>query len=338
MNRKVLFIDPVCFSSHINFNKLQITALSRLYDVEYIFKKGYYENFGLKRESIIWEIPTTRNYMGGIRFRMYLLLIFSIIKYKIRLKQYDKIIISYYDEIALYFSYFPTSYLFNHANVGGLHNKIKLWFFKKLSKRHTHIVMDYPSLEYLKKNNIKNIKVIRHGIIDSYARMPRPKILNKYNLVIFSPSAVSSDENLLGEIITDKRCLDWLENHNVGLVIRTRCLKSISENILILDKYLTDEEYRTLFTSSDAILITYPETYKYRTSGVLLEALACSKKVILSDTECMRQYEEIYGNNVYFDNTQSFINAIANLEMHKFEDFKLSKYQLQKLMPDYTNL
>lgn len=198
--------------------------------------------------------------------------------------------------------------------------------------------MDKSSLDYLKRHRITNCKLIRHGIIDSYKEMPRPLKLNKYDLVIFSPSAGSSDENILSHIINDEMCLDWLKHHNVGLVLRTKSLKSTSDNIIILDKYLSDDEYRAMLTSSDAILITYPKTYRYRTSGVLLEAIACKKKVILSDTVCLRQYEDIYGNKVYFNNPQSFIDALGYIETHKDDIFKLSVAQIQQLMPDYRNL
>lgn len=339
-NMKILFIDPVCFPSHSNFNRLHIEALKRTgAEIDLILKKDYWEQLGgIFKDDVVYEIPTKRKFLGGIVFRLYLIIIFILIRLKINLKNYDKIIISYYDEIAIYFSNFPCSYLINHINISGLGNKVKFWFFRRISKRHKHIVLESCIKDYLKELNINNVFVVRHGLIMPDYKIDVIEELHKYDYVIFSPSSVSSDELLLHDMINSMEFKKFLYTTNTLLIIKSETITTNDKNILILKGYLSDSYYKALLSQSDIILITYPTTYKYRSSGVLLESIAYKKYVIMSDIEILRQYEYLFGSDAYFSDTRGLIHAILSIYKRKDKNLEISDVEIAELMPDYSEI
>lgn len=333
----ILYIDPICFLSHANFNRLHVSALRKIgAKIDFVFKEGYDIGLNIRPDELVYTIVLKQKHKGGFWFRVYLAIVLFKIKKNIDLNKYDKIILSYYDEISLFFVNFPSSYLINHINISGLSNKIKLWFFKKISKKHIQIVMESYIQNYLESLNVYNSIVVKHGLIDTYSCRKSLCFLKNFKYVVFSPSAVSSDDIFLSEFINSLEVDSFLKETKTVIVIRSKSLKCNSSNIVILKDYILDEDYQSIFMCSNAILITYPASYKYRVSGVLLEAISCRKTVLISDIEMLRQYEYLFGDDAYFLDINGLLKCLLKLTQRNCNSINLTDKQVDDLMPDYS--
>lgn len=61
-----------------------------------------------------------------------------------------------------------------------------------------------------------------------------------------------------------------------------------TDNITVVDKYLTNEEYEQAFADSDCIILPYGDAYKNQSSGVIFDVLFRAKPVITKDFDSFR--------------------------------------------------
>ena len=81
-----------------------------------------------------------------------------------------------------------------------------------------------------------------------------------------------------------------------------KCLSMKSDNIEIINKYLSDEEYIEYLKATKCIMLPYNDIYNTHTSGVALDAVFDYKPVIASDVSAFSFIREfglgiIYNNN-----------------------------------------
>lgn len=338
---RVLYIDPISSSSHANFNRMHIEAIRKITkDVHFVFKDGYNEEVGVEISDVCYSIPSSyfgKN-RGGLINRFYMCLVLWKIRLNVPLKCYDKIIFAAYEEISLFFAcYSVPLYLINHNNIGSLNNKVKRFFFKEISKRNIHIVLEPYMKDYLKSVGIQKVEVVRHGLISPYSMVPsqvdEPLWHKKF---VFSPSMQSIDAVFIEDMLHNKAFIKYLEKNELFLVLRSKTLRSPSQNVKILSNYLSEEEYINYFLRATAILLIYPKSFMYRVSGVLLEAISCGKTTIMSDIDVFRQYESLFGTNVYFSTPEQLVACLDSVLKDKHKKFCLSDEQRLAYMPDYS--
>lgn len=338
---KVLYIDPFSSSSHANFNRMHIEAIRKVAkDMHFVFKENYWKEVGVQVTEVCYAIPSSyfgKN-KGGLINRFYMCLVLWKIRQNVPLNQYDKIIFAAYEEISLYFAFFAVPlYLINHNNISTLNNRVKRFFFKRISKRNTHIVLEPYIKDYLKSIGVKKVEVVRHGLISPYPnnslRVNNPLLHKQF---LFSPSMQSVDVEFMEKLVRDKSFIKYLEEHDLFLVLRSKILHSPSSNIQILSHYMSKEEYMAYFSGATAILLVYPKSFRYRVSGVLLEAISCGKNTLMSDIEIFRQYESLFGTNAYFSTVNSLIQCLDCILEGKNKIFNLSEEQRQFYMPNYS--
>lgn len=339
---KILYIDPFSSLSHVNFNKMHIEAIYKITrDIHFVFKEDYYREVGVQSSNVCYTIPSScikRNNSGLIN-RFYMCLVLWKIRMNVPLIQYDKIIFAAYEEISLFFAFYSVPlFLINHNNISGLDNKVKRFFFKAISKRNTHIVLESYIKDYLNSLGISKVEVVHHGLISSYSNYSSNRVdaLWMYRKFLFSPSMLSTDVLFMKNLIEDKMFLKYLEEHDLFLILRSKILKSSSNRIRIFSDYLSKEDYRWYFLNATAILLFYPKSFKYRVSGVLLESISCGKKTILSDIKAFRQYENLFGANAYFSSIEDLLKSIEFVLTERNEHFPLSVDLRNAYMPNYS--
>ena len=191
--------------------------------------------------------------------------------------------------------------------------------------------------DYLKSIGVKKVEVLRHGLISPYPnnslRVNNPLLHKQF---LFSPSMQSVDVEFMEKLVRDKSFIKYLEEHDLFLVLRSKILHSPSSNIQILSHYMSKEEYMAYFSGATAILLVYPKSFRYRVSGVLLEAISCGKNTLMSDIEIFRQYESLFGTNAYFSTVNSLIQCLDCILEGKNKIFNLSEEQRQFYMPNYS--
>lgn len=89
-----------------------------------------------------------------------------------------------------------------------------------------------------------------------------------------------------------------------------RCQLKCTDNIKIINRYLSDEEYNCLFSETKMILLPYAKGYNEHTSGVVLDALFNRKPVVCSNVNAFRFVADKHLGIVYSNDELS--NAIAS--------------------------
>jgi hypothetical protein len=186
---------------------------------------------------------------------------------------------------------------------------------------------------------VDNAIVVRHGLIPPYTPpQKKPDFVGKYRFVLFSPSRSSVDTSFIEKMLQSDKFLEYLEKNNILLILRSPHLQSRSPNVIILSHFMAQDEYEATFFHADAILLTYPSSFKYRISAVMLEALSCNKLALMSDMDVFRQYEDIYGKEAYYSSVDGLISSIDHLMNCGQKSIKLNDEQRKSLMIDYSDV
>ncbi len=339
---RILYIDPISPLGHINFNKLQIENLLRNgFTIDYIFKKGYSALLGVPDDNVVVSLPSYTK-SGGIKNRYNIFRNLLLIKKWLRNNKYDAIIFSSFDEIALFLANFKEFvFLINHNNCFGLtQSKFKRLVYKNISKKACQLVMDNDSLELMRQLKIPYFKRINHGLIKPYDYVKLPEKFGDIGNVVFSPSSGSSDNDLFIELSKDDSFTDFLTNHNITILVKGKDHQSTNQRIKFISDRLTDHEYRALILNSMFIVINYPSTFRFRTSGVLLECIANNKKVLASKSPGIIQYQSILGEKSFYSSRTDFKNKFFDI-VHQHN--KSAEYAetypsdiISQLKPDYS--
>lgn len=320
---KILYVDPLSPAGHINFNRIYINALSKIFNsIDFAFKKGYEVKLSISDDSKVYSIPekyyaiSKNKILNRIRY----IQIFRYLKKYCRIDDYDYVIFSSYEEISLYLSFINRPLiLINHNNISGLHDNIKLFFFKKLAKKNINIVFENYMKNYLLSLGINNVYTIHHGLPKSYDKklinntklIEDFSIINNFRYVIFSPSVTSTDKNFLESLILDNVFNIFLRDNDILLILKDKHLNSNCKNIQIVRNYLTDLQYQYIFLRSDLILIPYSNNFSYRVSAVLFESMANNKICLFSDIKALQIYMEFFNYDPIFNTVDDLTNRIS---------------------------
>lgn len=342
---KVLFIDPVSPKGHIGFNSIHINALIETFgEVDVVFKTGYKKQSKELKGNLIYEYPIINLPNNGMFNRYVVWCNFRNIQKNVDFSKYNAIVIAYYDEIALNFNLIRNKlYLINHNNVAGaLNNKVKWFFFKRLSRKHTMIVLDPLSKERLEQKGIPEVIYINHGLknpftLDKHWSVKRLGIKKDFKRIIFSPSDGSSDKCFLSELIRNHSFIRLLEESKTILICKNLNLDDfqiLSNNIINVTTRLSEDNYANLFLKSDLILVSYPSSFQYRTSGVLMEALANNKDILISAIPAFKIYDEIIGERDFYSSGYDFITKLKLKLSKSITSIKRDITKISK--PDYS--
>lgn len=334
---KILYIDTESFFSHLNFNRIHLNALlSQGFTIDGAFKVGYKELLGMSEVKVVCEIPE-EHYEHGKDTQLYgrylmLRRLFDV-KRAVRLKDYDAIILSYYDELVLPFAGYPSGlYMINHINIGALNHWLKKYFIKRLAHNNTHIVLSKTAYDFVKQLGIDNCRLVYHGLPKPYPKdISKPAWMN-HKYCIFSPSVTSTDFTAIHELLDSKLFLDYLTSKDILFVIRGRDLYSDCPNIKIINHYMDDADYQGCFMHSDAIFVAYrKDRFKYRVSAVMLECIANNKRVIAKRSEALNEYQDAIGGESYYDTVPSVFDVLKRMIERSSEEISYS-YSCE---PDY---
>jgi len=350
--KRILYIDPLSSDGHINFNKIYLTELlKREINVNLVFRKDYITKLSIPEDHLILNIP---NYFykgkGKLINRINYLRILLYIKKEIDFSNYDIVVFSSYEEISLFFASIKHKlFLINHNNIKGLENIFKRTFFKLISRKNTHIVFEKYIKDYLKKLKIDKVHVLSHGLPESFKIVGNDinkligsvlKIdeINNFNKIIFSPSGSSIDKEFIAGLIDNSQFLKFLNTHKILLILKGN-FTSNNQNIKVINHYLSKPEYEALILKSDAIIISYPNSHKYRVSAVLFECFANNKICFLSDIVSLRNYEMHFNYIPYFKDIDELVYRLEHW-INLSEEIKLAPFKnsIKKLNPNMDSL
>lgn len=102
-----------------------------------------------------------------------------------------------------------------------------------------------------------------------------------------------------------------------------------AKNILIINKYFSDQEMYELFREVDAVVLPYRKTYKYGTSGVMVNSAQAFKPILVPNIHPFAQVIKKYKFGITFsaENITDLKNKINNLQkLTNNKNFKKSYF------------
>jgi hypothetical protein len=355
MQKKVLYVDADSSPGHIPFNLGYIAKLNETPGVtlSVIFREGYLSAAAVSPAVIVRELPhrlyPKRN-RGKLINRIFMLLRYRRLSQTIGRAKYDRVIFAAYDEFALRFACIRRPLLLvNHDNVRGLDNPVKRFFLRQISKRHAHIVFEEYMADKMRRHGIHNLFVVRHGLRAPFAPAPLGALeaihkrfaAKDFARILLCPSFSSSDMQLVQELVRSKPFGELLAKHKILLVVRElrRALREEGQpNILTLNTTLATHEYEALFRNSFAILLPYPDTFRYRVSNMLHECISNGKLCFAASIPALKAFAP-YMLYPYFYATLGELAACIDDAIAKKADEQPVKYRnTDALQPDFSKI
>lgn len=345
----LLYIDIISSPSHKNFNNIYLKNIKNLgIDIFTIFREGYSECIDVYGINNLFKVPN-KLYKGNGSFskRLSYIKILFYIKQRINVFDYDYIIMSSYEEISLFFSfYYQNIILINHNNLANLGNRLKRIIFKFISYRKTHVVFEGYFKDYCLQIGVSNVKVVSHGLPEPISKSTINHDVLKgylgpeqYNYrVIFSPSSSSVDRDFIDNMLLDDKFTDFLEKNQWVFIVKGSGYKVCSKNVIIINNYLSEIEYNSLLIRSDIVLLSYPVSHKYRVSAVFFECVANNKLMIMSDIELFKSYENYIKKPMFFTNVSMIIEHMKSYNGFLWIDKQLPYRDKQYFIPKIESL
>ena len=216
-------------------------------------------------------------------------------------------------------------------------NFLKLYLYRYLFKQVKLITISIKEYQILNKyfNNV-NVFYIPFGV-DQNFWIPDKKI-NKNPFVL----AIGNDQARDWDILID--C--WDENFPILKIVTSIPIENTKKNIEIIkgnwhSQLLTDLDMRDLYRNSEFLILTLKETIQPSGQSTCLQAMACSKAVVISnikgiwDRNLLKHRENIFFVKPYdkYDLHNAIIELINNRELR----LKLEKNG-RKLITDHFNI
>ncbi|CAL2094220.1 glycosyltransferase [Tenacibaculum sp. 190524A02b] len=295
---KYFFIDPM---SYDNLQEYDINVLSEFkYDELYFFGNTKME----KKPNVVSKLIYDYSYRRGLSkilsyIKSQFKLLLEIKKVKPLVVHFQWFKIPFFDYVILKLIKIlsgKSKIVFTAHNI--LPHNTGDKFFKIFKKIYSYvdkiIVHDFNTkLEICEKFeiNITNIEVIQHGLIN----VPRDKEIVKQTIaenkfkdkIVFSFIGNISEYKGIDLLYKAwKSTKEIYDNKNIQLIIAGRGEEKLIDkfkgidNVLIINKYLTNDEFISNIMITDIVLMPYR---KISQSGVLLTVLNEDKLVIVSD-------------------------------------------------------
>lgn len=322
---KILYFDIWSPKGHIVFNNIHLKALSQLGDVYTVFREGYYK-FDYAHVIPYLEIPDkfyTKSH-GYFFNRIILARMIRWVWAQVSSEKWDYIIISSYEPFELYLSQrFKKSIVIDHKNAELLENRIQNFSISHLSKDMMHVVFTNGMKSRLVECGINNVSIVPHGFLpmktEDLSHVEEQELMQKYSLlksdkIVFLPSLSKASKDLLGQELYNEDFNEFLKHHGLKLFTKSKVKRESMSNIIIINGYLPEKDYKYLFLHSSCNILLYSEDFKYRTSGVLNECFANNIPCVFSDCPGLKEYLPFINNeHCVFRNADELKRSILSV-------------------------
>ncbi|MDQ7032495.1 MAG: glycosyltransferase [Desulfonauticus sp.] len=112
-----------------------------------------------------------------------------------------------------------------------------------------------------------------------------------------------------------------------------KIIKNSKNKIILIPKFLSDQEFSDIMSISDAIILPYR---KITTSGLLLAAWSFLKPVIVSDHPYFRELTEGYPNTAFFFSPKNYLELQKTLQSFLETDKNLIRSEILSLKKRYS--
>jgi len=329
----------------ITFKNTEFKIFSKL-AAKYYFKKirgvlpifmiiklivnNFYMMFDLKRLQTIRDIKHSLIYFPNVNHSIFLGIILWCFLIRFRHGQFKIVCrwLNTYENTPLHYQFFT---------------KMIFIVYRLFNRIHKGFLVLATETEYAKEYFVKFMKtdvVILPTPFDMFnfngnirrSRRINKKIKKNICITYLGPARSEKGFNYLPDVVMSfyknnqyyggnakfliQCVLDEFDSNMKMVKQSIRKLKVLSNNgfsVSLIDKSLTISDYYSFLNESDIILLPYdPHKYKYRGSGIFIEALAYGKFVIVSDGTCMANeiVKQVNGLTFEFNNPKNLVDVI----------------------------
>lgn len=342
---KLLIFDTIFPVGHKDLNNRLIELMSQFSELIVLNKSGYYsekqrENIRIKTSNLF--LPIVKNVFINQCFQLWNFLIAILTVVFVR---YDKVLFFTYDTIGFSIGRFlflnKNVYLFHHRNTAELSNKYKRIIFSFYSNTVNHIVFtDFIKAYLVNELHVpaSSVSVLPHPLIFPDKVSDKQEEMDQTQKM-FVGLGYANDEQLLKDIVTKESETHILEKHGVKLILRSKVWNHKGKTISIFKGHLRREEYDHYFYSTKAVLLLYPDSYKNRFSGAIMDAFIHGKVVIGTNVPIASYFSKCYpASCMITTSVDDLFNKIITFEhpsgeiMEKEHSFFLQQHSDQIVM------
>jgi hypothetical protein len=97
------------------------------------------------------------------------------------------------------------------------------------------------------------------------------------------------------------------------LIIKSKLYKHTSDGLHVFNGFLKNAEYQQLYKDCTCVISLLDDSYKYRISGTLIDALSANKPLISLNSICAKYYQTYFGSSIMiYDNFKELMVGIVN--------------------------
>ncbi len=326
--RPTIVIAEMHYSkSHLKLNERYIDLISTFADIILVTDGEYFRS----KFDTIKTIKIKRFYSKRIDYLKYFLHVLNLVQiaWKIRKIDYSSILfLSIHSRSLLKcLGLFKKNSIvaFHHYDIDRMLNSdYETNLFNKRANKFKHLVL----ASFIKEGLCKKTSVLPENVYI----VNQPKIVNSQERELKKRDIVLSIGQAYNSILIDElieKILSTNTELRYKLVIRTKNKTLKDKDVELFSGFLEREAYDELFTRAVAILITYPDTYQLRYSGVIDDALSKGIPVICNDLPISRYFSKLYPHSCkIFLSINELIEILKNpidSENSDFRNFELSR-------------
>lgn len=354
---KILYVDYFQKDGHVNFNRIHIDALRHAgHTVDLVLHKEIAQQLPYSDDEYALQLPALLRFRQGKPFlnRIVFFIALIYIKLRVRVKNYDKVVLGCIDEIS--YGILPlsrNSYIYAHGNGrflpdGDAKPSQKFRMMKRIAPHATFVVFNEYMAKPFRDAGFPNVKIVSHGCVPPFDDAPDdafgslPFRIEPDQHIIFHPSG-KCNEDFVRLALDDTKLHELLVESNTHLVLRNRPAwakqVAIHSNIHFIDGYLSTSLYQALFLRADVILMCYPPSFHHQVSGVSFECVANQKLVLALSTEPLHYLREYFNYDPLFIDTEELGERICQI----FQSPEAGKEPCritaspESLTPDYSH-
>ncbi len=322
---RVLYCDPISPPGHRTLNRLFVeTLVGAGLQVDIAWRDGYLAASEVPDGCHVIPIPKSlfAKGSGKLAARIEQWRVLRFVRSSTERGAYDATLFSSFDEISFALSGIGGRlFLVVHGNAADLENPIKRFFLRWVGRRATFVVFH----EFIKRRcenfGLPRVVVEPLGLSDPYvmsreargdalATVDRRLCGPRLRHIFFAPAGAKYADAFMATVTADAEFQGFLRENGIALVVKDRSLQLDCPNVVILRRSLSDEQYRSLFISSCAIILSYPNSFNYRVSAVLFECFSNEKRILLSDIDGFHAFDANYAYDAFFRTKEDLMSRM----------------------------
>ena len=157
----------------------------------------------------------------------------------------------------------------------------------------------------------------------------------------------SNDEKLIDYLIRLEKKDKIFQKYGLRVLLKSKVQAYDDGALTVMMGWIDDNDYMKYYQSTKCVLVAFPQSYQFRVSATLIEALRDRIPVLGSNIRLINYYHEAYPNICCIYNTDTFVYDIINFlsnnhdqdkEFVEFFNNHSDKYIVDKIHGDLVKL